>query len=194
MIWRWLSWTSNTALGWHSGALCGAINGFFVARVGMSPLIATLGMMLAARGLVFSAYENRTIRVEAGITWRKIIEAMAEGVFTLDREGIIGWVDPGRDHDPDWTPDGLIGRSVFSVLEDYPALLDQVCLALSGTAAEGELRRGDDPPPDHHRGPHRGRGNGDHGDDHGLHQAHPAVGVAVAAARRQGAVGDGHQG
>jgi ribose transport system permease protein len=34
------------------GALCGLINGVFVSRVGMSPLIATLGMMMAARGLV----------------------------------------------------------------------------------------------------------------------------------------------
>lgn len=35
-----------------TGALCGSINGLLVARVGMSPLIATLGMMMAARGLV----------------------------------------------------------------------------------------------------------------------------------------------
>jgi len=34
------------------GAACGLVNGLLVARVGMSPLIATLGMMMAARGLV----------------------------------------------------------------------------------------------------------------------------------------------
>jgi len=34
------------------GALCGLVNGTLVARLGMSPLIATLGMMMAARGLV----------------------------------------------------------------------------------------------------------------------------------------------
>lgn len=34
------------------GALCGLTNGLLVSRVGMSPLIATLGMMMAARGLV----------------------------------------------------------------------------------------------------------------------------------------------
>jgi ribose transport system permease protein len=34
------------------GALCGLINGLLVSRVGVSPLIATLGMMMAARGLV----------------------------------------------------------------------------------------------------------------------------------------------
>lgn len=35
-----------------TGALCGLFNGVLVARVGISPLIATLGMMMAARGLV----------------------------------------------------------------------------------------------------------------------------------------------
>lgn len=34
------------------GVLCGLINGVLIARVGISPLIATLGMMMAARGLV----------------------------------------------------------------------------------------------------------------------------------------------
>jgi len=34
------------------GAVCGLVNGLLVARLGMSPLIATLGMMMAARGLV----------------------------------------------------------------------------------------------------------------------------------------------
>ena len=38
--------------GLTTGALCGLINGTLVARLGMSPLIATLGMMMAARGLV----------------------------------------------------------------------------------------------------------------------------------------------
>lgn len=64
-------------------------------------------------------------------------------LWGLDREGLIDWVDPGRDPDPAWTPAGLIGRSVFAVLEDYPDLLSQICLALSGTAAEGKLQRGD---------------------------------------------------
>jgi len=35
-----------------TGAACGLITGLFIARLGMSPLIATLGMMMAARGLV----------------------------------------------------------------------------------------------------------------------------------------------
>ena len=64
-------------------------------------------------------------------------------LWGLDREGVIGWVDPGRDPDPAWTPAGLIGRSVFAVLEDYPDLLSQICLALSGTSAEGKLQRRD---------------------------------------------------
>ena len=64
-------------------------------------------------------------------------------LWSLNREGIIDWVDPGRDPDPAWIPAGLIGRSVFTVLEDHPALLDQVCLALSGTSAQGEIQRAD---------------------------------------------------
>jgi ribose transport system permease protein len=40
------------ALGLLCGALCGLINGLLIARLGMSPLIATLGMMMAVRGLV----------------------------------------------------------------------------------------------------------------------------------------------
>lgn len=38
--------------GLGSGALCGLANGLLIARLGMSPLIATLGMMMAVRGLV----------------------------------------------------------------------------------------------------------------------------------------------
>lgn len=34
------------------GAACGLANGLLIARLGMSPLIATLGMMMVARGLV----------------------------------------------------------------------------------------------------------------------------------------------
>jgi ribose transport system permease protein len=39
-------------LGLLSGTLCGTINGLLIARLGMSPLIATLGTMMAVRGLV----------------------------------------------------------------------------------------------------------------------------------------------
>jgi ribose transport system permease protein len=40
------------AFGLLTGALCGLISGLLISRLGMSPLIATLGMMMAARGLV----------------------------------------------------------------------------------------------------------------------------------------------
>lgn len=40
------------ALGLLCGATCGWVNGLLIARLGMSPLIATLGMMMAMRGLV----------------------------------------------------------------------------------------------------------------------------------------------
>jgi ribose transport system permease protein len=39
-------------LGLFTGAVCGGINGLLIARLGMSPLIACLGMMMTARALV----------------------------------------------------------------------------------------------------------------------------------------------
>ncbi|MFN2280862.1 MAG: hypothetical protein ACK2TZ_03295, partial [Anaerolineales bacterium] len=87
--------------------------------------------------------KNRKQASSKGIPHLPLPAATPLMLWSLDREGIIGWVDPGRDADPDWTPTTLIGRSVFAVLEDYPSLLDQVCLALSGTSAEGKFQRGD---------------------------------------------------
>jgi len=61
-------------------------------------------------------------------------------IWGLDQEGMIGWVDLGRNPNSAWTPAELIGRSIFAVLKNYPALLDQVRLALSGTGSSGEFQ------------------------------------------------------
>jgi ribose transport system permease protein len=45
-------------LGLLCGAMCGLLNGWLIARLEMSPLIATLGMMMAARGVVFLIVSN----------------------------------------------------------------------------------------------------------------------------------------
>jgi ribose transport system permease protein len=49
-------WYVAFAMGLLAGLACGAVNGFFVAYVGMSPFVVTLGMMSIARSLavVFS--------------------------------------------------------------------------------------------------------------------------------------------
>ena len=51
-----LTYTGNVALamgaGLLIGVLCGAANGFFVAKCGIPPFIATLGMMTLLRGCV----------------------------------------------------------------------------------------------------------------------------------------------
>jgi len=64
-------------------------------------------------------------------------------IWGLDQAGMIEWVNPGRDPDPAWKPADLVGRSIFEVLKDYPALLDQVPLALSGISAAGVIQRDD---------------------------------------------------
>lgn len=43
------------------GLLAGAINGFFVTRVGMPPFVPTLGMLSVARGAAFVLTEGRSI-------------------------------------------------------------------------------------------------------------------------------------
>lgn len=43
------------------GALCGGINGFFVAKTGIPPFIATLGMMIVARGAAMIYSDGRPV-------------------------------------------------------------------------------------------------------------------------------------
>lgn len=44
-----------------SGAACGWVNGFLVSRRGVSPFIATLGMMVIARGLALAVTDARPV-------------------------------------------------------------------------------------------------------------------------------------
>ena len=43
------------------GAICGALNGIFVTRMGLPPFIATLGMMLVARGVALQVTGARPV-------------------------------------------------------------------------------------------------------------------------------------
>jgi ribose transport system permease protein len=52
------------------GAAAGAINGFVVTRIGVNPLIATLGMMSVARGLALGLTSGHpVINVPLGFAW-----------------------------------------------------------------------------------------------------------------------------
>jgi len=50
-----------------AGALCGAINGLLITRLGVVPFIVTLGTMLLVRGAAKGLADER--RVDAPITW-----------------------------------------------------------------------------------------------------------------------------
>ena len=63
-------------------------------------------------------------------------------VWRLDHEGIFAWIEGSGSPLEGYSTSDLIGRSVFSVLSDYPEILDKICLALSGTRAEAEIHHG----------------------------------------------------
>ena len=55
------SWQVAFSLGLLAGLACGAVNGFFIAYVGMSPFVVTLGMMSIARSLAVVISGNQML-------------------------------------------------------------------------------------------------------------------------------------
>ncbi len=55
------SWYIAFSAGMLAGLACGAVNGFFVAYVGMSPFVVTLGMMSIARSLAVVVSGNQML-------------------------------------------------------------------------------------------------------------------------------------
>jgi len=55
------SWYTAFSLGLLAGLACGAVNGFFIAYVGMSPFVVTLGMMSIARSLAVVISGNQML-------------------------------------------------------------------------------------------------------------------------------------
>jgi ribose transport system permease protein len=82
------------ALGVLVGALCGAINGWCVTRLRLPPFIATLGMMLVARGVALQLTDARAISglgeafgvLGNGALWR---------IEEIDAQGFPNVVFPG---------------------------------------------------------------------------------------------------
>ncbi|MCE4557885.1 ABC transporter permease [Roseateles cellulosilyticus] len=86
--------TPAMTLGVAVGAVCGAINGLCVTRLGLPPFIATLGMMLVARGVALQLTDARAVSglgeafgaLGNGALWR---------VETLDEQGFPDVTFPG---------------------------------------------------------------------------------------------------
>ncbi len=81
-------------LGIVGGGLCGAVNGFCVTRLRLPPFIATLGMMLVARGIALQLTDARAVSglgeafgvLGNGALWR---------IEKLDEQGFPDVVFPG---------------------------------------------------------------------------------------------------
>jgi ribose/xylose/arabinose/galactoside ABC-type transport system permease subunit len=69
--------TVSIGVGLLAGVACGALAGFLVARVGVQPIIATLGIMVAGRGL-------------ANLFGGEIKSIRDEGIVALGTEGLFG--------------------------------------------------------------------------------------------------------
>jgi len=78
-----------------TGAACGLVNGFFIARLRLPPFIATLGMMLVARGLALQITDAKAIgglgdsfaELGNGALWR-VVKVGADGFPDVVFRGI----------------------------------------------------------------------------------------------------------
>lgn len=70
-------------LGAFTGAVCGFINGVFIARYHIPPFVVTLGMMMVARGFALTLVDGRAVYFpyEAGIY--KIFDGKLLGIIPL---------------------------------------------------------------------------------------------------------------
>jgi ribose transport system permease protein len=71
------------------GAICGAFNGLFVTRMGLPPFIATLGMMLVARGVALQ------------ITGARPVSGLGDSFAELGNGALFRIVRTGSDGFPD---------------------------------------------------------------------------------------------
>lgn len=71
-----------------TGTLCGAINAFFITRLKLPPFIATLGMMLIARGVALQ------------ITGARAVSGLGESFGVLGNGALFRVVDIGADSFP----------------------------------------------------------------------------------------------
>jgi ribose transport system permease protein len=86
-------WYVAFFMGTLAGLACGAVNGFFIAYVGMSPFVVTLGMMSIARSLAVVISGNQML-YQFGPD-APIVKAIGQAKFPPNVEG---------DFWPDWIP------------------------------------------------------------------------------------------
>jgi ribose transport system permease protein len=92
LTWEYPWWIAFSA-GMLAGLACGAVNGFFVAYVGIPPFVVTLGMMSIARSLAVVASGNQML-YQFGPD-APIVKAIGQAKFPPSVEGDM-W--------PDWIP------------------------------------------------------------------------------------------
>jgi ribose transport system permease protein len=88
-------WYIAFAAGFGAGLLCGAVNGFFVAYVGMPSFVVTLGMLAIARSLAVVLSQNQMLYKFGPDA--AIVKAIGQFKWPL-REASGGWA-------PEWVPE-----------------------------------------------------------------------------------------
>jgi ribose transport system permease protein len=87
-------WHLAFAMGLVSGLICGAVNGFFVAYVGMPPFVVTLGMLSMARSLAV-VFSGNQMLYKFGPD-APVVKAIGQAKWPLHAPA--GWA-------PDWMPE-----------------------------------------------------------------------------------------
>ena len=87
-------WYVAFAMGLLTGLACGAVNGFFVAYVGMPSFVVTLGMLSIARSLAV-VFSGNQMLYKFGPD-APIVKAIGQAKWPLQRAGRLGAaLDPG---------------------------------------------------------------------------------------------------
>ena len=86
-------WYVAFGMGMLAGLACGAVNGFFIAYVGMSPFVVTLGMMSIARSLAVVSSGNQMLYKFGPDA--PIVKAIGQARWP--QHAPAGWA-------PDWVP------------------------------------------------------------------------------------------
>jgi ribose transport system permease protein len=91
-------WYVAFAMGLLAGLACGAVNGFFVAYVGMSSFVVTLGMMSIARSLAV-VFSGNQMLYQFGPD-APIVKAIGQGRFPSGQPDSMfpAWIPPFSSH------------------------------------------------------------------------------------------------
>jgi len=127
-------WAVALLAGVAATAVLGLINGLVISKARIQPFIATLAMMIAARGLALAATGEQSVRISAadeGFNWlgRESISVIPVPVAILIAAYAIGWIILNYTR---------FGRSVFAVGDNDEAArlmglnIDRITIAVYG--------------------------------------------------------------